>query len=84
MTMKRKPTTAAELIAARQEHPLDARVVVGGYEDGYDHALGVVGIALVGVETTGWWSGRLQDSDSTSLGSFHAVSLDSDRRRDKK
>jgi hypothetical protein len=83
MTMKCKPMTVAGLIVALQEHPFDACVVVPGYEHGYDHVVGVLDITLAKGDPAKWWSGRLQDADATSPGSFSAVSLASDRRRDR-
>lgn len=81
--MKCKPITVADLIAALQEHALDARVVVEGFEDGYDNALGVVGITLAEDEKAEWWSGRLQPLSIIDPRSLYAVLLTSDRRRDR-
>lgn len=57
--------TVAELIQQLQRHPRDLRVVVDGYENGYDdlspEQLAVIDIAL----NTGkyWWEGRHGDPD---------------------
>lgn len=83
MTMKCKPMTVADLIAALQEHPLDARVVKDRYEDGYHYAIGVVGITLAEDETSDWLRGRLQPSSIIDPRSLYAVLLTTDRRRRK-
>lgn len=83
MTIRCKTMTVADLSMALQEHPLDACVVVPGYEDGYDRVVGVLELTLAKGDPAKWWSGRLQDADATSPGSFSAVSLASDRRRDR-
>jgi hypothetical protein len=75
--------TVAELIATLQEHPLDARVVVDGYEDGFDNVVGAIGGTIAETKDSEWWSGRLEDSSPIDPRSFYAVILTSDRRRDK-
>lgn len=59
--------TVEELIAILQEHPSELRVVVNGYEDGYDdltpEQIDVISIAL---NTDGEeWQGVHSDADGT-------------------
>ncbi len=48
----------SELIAALQSYPPDARVVVLGYETGYDDVTEVREIHIVPEENPAWYNGR--------------------------
>lgn len=54
--------TVSELIAALQSYPPDARVVVLGYESGYDDVTQVRGIGIVPEENPAWYNGRYGDA----------------------
>lgn len=50
--------TVSELIAALQSYPPDARVIVLGYESGYDDVTEVREINIVPEENPAWYNGR--------------------------
>lgn len=54
--------TVSELIAALQPYPPDARVVVLGYESGYDNITEVREINIVPAENPAWYNGRYGDT----------------------
>jgi len=54
--------TVNELIAALQNYSPDDRVVVLGYEDGYDDITRVKQIAIVTQEKPAWYIGRFDDA----------------------
>jgi hypothetical protein len=54
--------TISELITALQKYPPDARVVVLGYEEGYDDITLVKEIAIEPVEQPKWYIGRYDDA----------------------
>jgi hypothetical protein len=60
--------TVSELIAALQAHPPDARVVVLGYESGYDDITVVKEIAIVPAENPDWYNGRYDVPDPSGAG----------------
>jgi len=51
-----------ELITALHTYPPDARVVVLGYESGYDDITKVKAIAIVPEESPSWYNGRYDDA----------------------
>ena len=54
--------TVKELIAALQNYPPDTRVIVLGYEDGYDDITMVKQIAILPEEKPAWYIGRFDDA----------------------
>lgn len=50
--------TVKELIAALQNYPPDTRVIVMGYEEGYDDITLVKQIAIIPEEKPEWYKGR--------------------------
>lgn len=54
--------TAKELIADLQNYPPDHRVVVLGYESGYDDITLVKQIAIVPENKPQWYKGRFDDA----------------------
>lgn len=53
---EKNPTTIAELIAALQQFPPETRVMVDGYEGGYDDPVAprLITVDLSGDESTVW------------------------------
>jgi hypothetical protein len=54
--------TVSELIQELQTYPPDARVVVLGYESGYDDITKVKEIAILPEENPSWYKGRYDDA----------------------
>lgn len=54
--------TVSELIAALQSYPPDARVVVLGYESGYDDVTEVRKVNVVLEENPAWYNGRYNNA----------------------
>lgn len=54
--------TVNELIAALQGYPPDVRVIVLGYENGYDDITLVKQIAIMPEEKPEWYKGRYDDA----------------------
>lgn len=54
--------TVSELIETLKNYPPDARVVVLGYEEGYDDITLVKEIAIEPVEQPKWYIGRYDDA----------------------
>lgn len=54
--------TVSELIASLQSYPPDTRVVVLGYETGYDDVTEVRGIYIVPEENPAWYNGRYDNA----------------------
>lgn len=54
--------TVSQLIASLQAYPPDARVVVLGYEEGYDDITLVKEIAIAPEEKPAWYRGRYDDA----------------------
>lgn len=54
--------TVSELIAALQSYQPDMRVVVLGYESGYDDVTEVREINIVPEENPAWYNGRYGDT----------------------
>lgn len=54
--------TVSKVIAALQSYSPDARVVVLGYESGYDDVTEVKGIGVVPEENPAWYNGRYDDA----------------------
>lgn len=54
--------TVSELITALRAYASDARVVVLGYESGYDDVMLVKEIAIEPVENPAWYNGRYDDA----------------------
>jgi len=52
----------SELIVALQSYPPDTRVVVLGYENGYDDITLVKQIAIMPEEKPAWYIGRFDDA----------------------
>lgn len=60
--------TVSELIAALQTYPPGARVVVLGYESGYDDVNEVRGIHIVPEENPAWYKGRYDNASPERAG----------------
>ena len=56
--------TVNELIAELRKQPPENRVVVSGYEDGYDDISRLKTVSIVPKPNTKEWEGRWQDEDS--------------------
>lgn len=54
--------TVSELISALQKYPPDARVVVLGYESGYDDITLIKQVAILPEDTPSWFNGRYDDA----------------------
>ena len=54
--------TVSELITSLQKYPSDARVVVLGYEEGYDDISLIKQIAIEPMENPMWCKGRYDDA----------------------
>jgi hypothetical protein len=54
--------TVSELITTLQSYPPDARVMVLGYESGYDDITKVKEIAILPEEKPSWYKGRYDDA----------------------
>jgi hypothetical protein len=54
--------TVSELIAALQSYPPDTRVVVLGYETGYDDVTEVRAIHIVPEVNPAWYNGRYDNA----------------------
>lgn len=54
--------TVKELIAALQNYPSDTRVIVLGYENGYDDITLVKQIAIMPGEKPEWYKGRYDEA----------------------
>ena len=54
--------TVKELISALQNYPPDTRVVVLGYESGYDDITIVKQVAIMPEEKPVWYKGRYDDA----------------------
>jgi hypothetical protein len=74
--------TVGEVIAALQVHPLDARVVVPGYENGYDDVILVKAIAIVPTENAEWYDGRYSEADPSCAGQAEQAILVYGRNRE--
>lgn len=60
--------TVSELIAALKNYPSDTRVIVMGYESGYDDITMVKQIAIMPEEKPVWYKGRYDDAPSEKAG----------------
>lgn len=68
--------TVSELIEALKSYPPDARVVVLGYEEGYDDISLIKQIAIGPMEKPMWCKGRYDDAPPEQAASAeHAVLL---------
>lgn len=67
--------TVSELVAALQGHPSDVRVVVPGYENGYDDITLVKEIAIVPTENAAWYDGRYSEADPSCAGQTETAIL---------
>lgn len=67
--------TVSELISALQAYPPDARVVVLGYESGYDDITKVKDIAIVPEEKPVWYKGRYDDAPPEAAAQAERVVL---------
>lgn len=67
--------TVGELITALQGYPPDARVVVMGYEEGYDDITLVKKIAIEPMENPMWCKGRYDDADPSRTDQAERVIL---------
>lgn len=68
--------TVSELIEALKSYPPDARVVVLGYESGYDDITLVKQVAILLEDSPAWFNGRFDDAPSeTDDMAEHAVLL---------
>jgi hypothetical protein len=56
--------TAHELIAELQKLPPETRVVVSGYEEGYDDISRLRRISIAPTQSPKPWEGRWEDSES--------------------
>lgn len=59
--------TVTELIGKLQQFPADCRVVLDGYEDGYNEATDVLSRTLAKQESADWYNGEdadAQDGDA--------------------
>jgi len=54
--------TVSELIASLQNYPPDTRVIVLGYEEGYDDITMVKQIAIMPEEKPTWYIGRYDEA----------------------
>lgn len=59
---KAESITVGALIAALQNYPPDARVVVLGYEEGYDDISLIKQVAIEPMENPMWCKGRYDDA----------------------
>jgi len=73
--------TVSELITALQAYPSDARVVVLGYESGYDDVMLVKEIAIEPVENPAWYNGRYDDAPPEKAGQAERAVLVFGRNR---
>lgn len=55
--------TVSELILTLQAYPPDARVVVLGYEEGYDDITLIKEIAVESMDSPMWCKGQYDDAD---------------------
>jgi hypothetical protein len=60
--------TVKELIEALQNYPPDTRVIVMGYESGYDDITLVKQIAILPEEKPAWYIGRFDDAPQGNAG----------------
>ena len=60
--------TVNELMIALKRYSPDARVIVMGYENGYDDITLVKQIAVMPEEKPEWYKGRLDDAPAGKLG----------------
>ena len=67
--------TVSELITFLQTYPPDARVVVLGYESGYDDITKVKDIAIVPEEKQVWYKGRYDDAPPEAAAQVERVVL---------
>lgn len=65
--------TAYELIRQLQTLPADTKVVVRGYEDGYNDVLKLKPVKIKHNTTAPWYSGEYQDSEDVDA--MDAVNL---------
>lgn len=70
--------TILELIHHLQLFPPDARVVVRGYEDGYNDILQLKQVKIKPSAKTFWWNGEYQESSDTNA--IDAVELYGDNQ----
>ncbi|MGB4599554.1 MAG: hypothetical protein WBI04_06205 [Trichlorobacter sp.] len=54
--------TVSELIEALKNYPPDARVVVLGYESGYDDITLIKQVAILPEDNPSWFNGRYDDA----------------------
>jgi hypothetical protein len=54
--------TTSELIAVLQNYPPDARVVVLGYESGYDDITLIKQVTILAEDNPSWYNGRYDDA----------------------
>jgi len=67
--------TVSELIASLQSYPPDARIVVLGYEEGYDDITLVKEIAIEAMENPMWCKGRYDDAPPETAAQAERVVL---------
>lgn len=60
--------TVGELIDILKLHAPDTRVVVAGYEDGYDDLTLVREISIKPVDKEAWFAGRYESAEATEFG----------------
>lgn len=65
--------TTKELIIELQKLPPDTRIVVRGYEDGYNDILALKPVKIKQVSDSNWYDGEYDDSTDADAGS--AVNL---------
>jgi len=56
--------TVNELIAELRKLPPETRVVVSGYEDGYDDISRLISVSIASKPNANWFEGRWQSEES--------------------
>lgn len=67
--------TVSELITELEAYPMDARLVVSGFEQGYDDLGAVTQIAIVPAADPAWWTGRYDAAPPEKLAQAEQVVL---------